>query len=538
LTESDLPVVEMIRPRWGNPRTPGSLPTVAEQALGMLGVQGPRPAVGAAEVEVPASVLSDDARGALEAVVGAEQVSVDAAVRRQHTRGYSLPDLLKLRAGDASDAPDAVVFPGSHDDVVDLLAVCARHRIAVVPFAGGTSVVGGLVAARDGFTAVIALDVRRLDRLVAVDEVSRTATLEAGMRSPRAEELLAAHGFTLGHFPQSYEGASIGGYAAARSAGQSSAGYGRFDEMVVGLVVATPRGTLRLGTAPRSAAGPDLRQLILGSEGAFGVITSVTVEVRPTPVERVFEAWRFPSFVDGAAALRTLAQDGPMPTVLRLSDEAETAINLADPTGSSGGSGVSGGCVVIAGYEGEPDDVAQRRAGATAVFAHAGGESLGTDAGEAWRTGRYRGPYLRDPLLDAGVLVETLETATFWSNLHTLKAAVTTTLTEALAEQGTQALVLCHVSHVYPSGASLYFTVVCAQADDPVAQWHAAKARANAAIRGAGATITHHHGVGTDHRAALAEEIGPLAVEALRAVKHVLDPDGILNPGVLISRAH
>jgi alkyldihydroxyacetonephosphate synthase len=418
--------------------------------------------------------------------------------------------------------------------VVDLLASCVRHRIAVVPFAGGTSVVGGLVAAREGFAAVIALDVRRLDRLLAVDDVSRTATLETGMRSPRAEELLAAHGFTLGHFPQSYEGASIGGYAAARSAGQSSAGYGRFDEMVVGLVVATPRGTIRLGTAPRSAAGPDLRQLFLGSEGAFGVITSVTVEVRPVPVERLFEAWRFPSFADGALALRRLAQDGPLPSVLRLSDEVETAINLADPSGATGSG--TGGCLAITGYEGEPDDVAQRRAGATAVFVAAGGEAVGTDAGEAWRTGRYRGPYLRDPLLDAGVLVETLETATFWSNLDALKSAVTSALSEALTEQGTPALVMCHVSHVYPAGASLYFTVVCAQAEDPVGQWHAAKAGANEAIRRSGATITHHHGVGTDHREALADEIGPLAVETLRAVKRTVDPGGIMNPGVLIAR--
>jgi alkyldihydroxyacetonephosphate synthase len=410
--------------------------------------------------------------------------------------------------------------------------VCSQHRIAVVPFAGGTSVVGGLVAAREGFAAVVALDLRRLDRLVAIDEVSRTATLEAGVRGPRAEELLGAHGFTLGHFPQSYEGASIGGYAAARSAGQSSAGFGRFDEMVVGLVVATPKGTLHLGSAPKSAAGPDLRQLFLGSEGALGVITSVTVQIHPVPAERVFDGWRFASFVGGAAALRRLVQDGPLPTVLRLSDEVETAINLADPNAASGG---SGGCLAIVGFEGEAEDVAHRRAAVTAVLTRAKGEPLGTEPGEAWRTGRYRGPYLRDPLLDAGVLVETLETVTFWSNLDALKAAVTTALTDALAAQGMQALVMCHISHVYYSGASLYFTVVCAQADDPVAQWQQAKAAANHAIRSMGAAITHHHGVGTDHRETLAEEIGPLAVETIQAAKKALDPDGILNPGVLIA---
>ena len=175
-----------------------------------------------------------------------------------------------------------------------------------------------------------------------------------------------------------------------------------------------------------------------------------------------------------------------------------------------------------------------RRDRVTALLTAAGGEPRGEGPGQAWRTGRYRGPYLRDPLLDAGVLVETLETVTFWSNLDNLKAAVTTALTEALAGQGTQALVMCHISHVYYSGASLYFTVVAAQGEDPITQWHAAKVAANAAIRGTGAAITHHHGVGTDHRETFAEEIGPLAVEVLRAAKHVLDPLGIVNPGVLI----
>lgn len=529
MTELDLPAVEMIRPRWGNPATPGALPDIAKQALGALGVTGPRPAV--EHVTLPPKTLSDQDLAALAEIVGDDHVATGDLVRAQHTRGYSLTDILELRAGDASDAPDAVVFPGSHDEVVALLRACAERRIAVVPFAGGTSVVGGLVAARTGVAGVIALDVRRLDRLVEVDEVSRIATLQAGVRGPRAEQLLQERGFTLGHFPQSYEGASIGGYAAARSAGQSSAGYGRFDEMVVGLVVATPRGTLRLGTAPRSAAGPDLRQLLLGSEGALGVITSVTVQVRPVPQERIFEGWQFESFDAGATALRRLVQDGPLPTVLRLSDEAETAINLADPSGATGG---SGGCLAITGYEGTADDVAHRRAAAAVVLADAGGTNLGTEPGDAWRAGRFRGPYLRDPLLDAGVLVETLETATFWSNLAALKVAVTTALTDALDGP---ALVMCHISHVYASGASLYFTLVCAQADDPVAQWRSAKRAANDAIRAAGAAITHHHGVGSDHRDALAAEIGPLGVDLLRAAKRALDPAGILNPGVLIAAA-
>ena len=532
MTESQLSTVEMRPYRWGDPAHEVQLPDAVAGALAALGAKPAAAPVPPADATLPSSALPDAARAELVAALGAEHVTDDPLVRVAHTRGWSTPDLLKLRAGDASDAPDAVVYPGTAEEVEAVLQICSTHRVAVVPFAGGTSVVGGLVARREGFAGVIAQDVRRLDQLLALDEVSRTATLQTGLRATAAEALLGGRGFTLGHFPQSYEGASIGGYAAARSAGQASAGYGRFDEMVVGLTLVTPRGPIRLGTAPMSAAGPDLRQLVLGSEGAFGVITDVTVRIRPKPERRVFDGWRFPDFATGAAALRRLVQDGPLPTVLRLSDEAETAVNLADP--AAAGSASSGGCLAIAGYEGTPEDVERRRSAASAVLTGATGENLGTEPGERWRTGRYHAPYLRDPLLDAGALVETLETATFWANLQTLKAAVTAALTDSLAAQGTPALVLCHVSHVYETGASLYFTVACAQAADPLAQWAQAKAAANRAIRAAGAAITHHHGVGTDHRATYHEEIGDLAVEALRAVKRTLDPEGICNPGVLL----
>jgi alkyldihydroxyacetonephosphate synthase len=530
MTESDLPVTEMVRGRWGDPQHPVALPEAATAALWHLGVKAPAPPATGSSAGLAPPALSRDAHAALAAVC---ELDDSDAARRGHTRGYSTPDLLRLRAGDLTDAPDVVALPGSHDEVVELLRVCAEHRVAVVPYSGGTSVVGGLAPVRDGFAGVVTLDLRRLDRLVELDEVSRVATLQAGVRGPAAEALLAARGYTLGHFPQSYEGASIGGYAATRSSGQASAGYGRFDELVVALTLATPRGTVEFGRAPMSAAGPDLRQLVLGSEGAFGVVTSVRVRVRPRPEQRAYEGWRFASFDAGLAAIRRLAQDGPLPTVLRLADEAETAVNLADPDVLSGG---TGGCLAICGFEGTADRVPVRRAAVAAVLRDAGGEPLGEGPGDVWRQGRYRAPYLRDPLLDAGALVETLETAAFWSAIPALRTAVTEALTSALAGQGTPPLVLCHVSHVYETGASLYFTVLCAQTDDPVAQWRTAKAAASAAIGTSGGTISHHHGVGTDHRDAYATEIGPLAVEALRSVKRTLDPTGILNPGILLPR--
>ncbi|HWF75052.1 MAG TPA: FAD-linked oxidase C-terminal domain-containing protein, partial [Solirubrobacteraceae bacterium] len=246
------------------------------------------------------------------------------------------------------------------------------------------------------------------------------------------------------------------------------------------------------------------------------------------------------SFAAGTAALRRLAQDGPLPTVIRLSDEAETALNLAEPAklgtgsaGSTGSTGSAGACLAIVGYEGTAVEVEHRRTGASARLREYGGEPEAA-AGERWRHGRYHGPYLRDALLDAGALVDTLETACFWSRLEALYAAVSEALRRSLSEQGAPPLVLCHISHVYAAGASLYFTVACAELEDPVAQWREAKAAAADAILAAGGTISHHHGVGTDHLPWYEREVGKLGVQALRAVKLALDPAGILNPGVLI----
>jgi alkyldihydroxyacetonephosphate synthase len=306
----------------------------------------------------------------------------DHAARARHALGKSTPDLLRLRSPAAIPAPDLVLTPGSHAEVMRVLALCSERRVAVVPFGGGTSVVGGLTPEAEGFAGTVVLDLRRLNALVALDEESRLAVLEPGLRGPEAEALLGQRGYTIGHFPQSFEYATLGGFAAASSSGQASAGYGRFDELVLALTVATPAGTLTLGRAPKSAAGPDLRQLILGSEGTLGVITELTIQIRPAPAERVYDGWRLESFAHGTAVLRRIAQDGPAPTVLRLSDEAETALGLARP-GEIGSSPTAGGSLAIIGYEGTAEDVGARRAGTEKLLRSAGATPV-PDAGEQW----------------------------------------------------------------------------------------------------------------------------------------------------------
>ncbi|KQY31538.1 flavoprotein [Nocardia sp. Root136] len=499
----------------------------------VFGISG-EPVTRRDENEVPLipTTLTDADRAGLTGIVGDEYLTTDDIDRLRHAGGKSTPDLLRRRASTPQDAPDAVVFPADHPQVLALLGYCAEHGIAVVPFGGGTSVVGGVDPVRGQFDTVIALDLRRLDTLTAVDPASGTATLGAGLTGPQAEELLGAHGLSLGHFPQSFEFASIGGFAATRSSGQASAGYGRFDDMVERLVIATPQGTLDLGRAPASAAGPDLRELFVGSEGALGIITSVTLRVHPVPETVGYQAWSFPDFATGAAALRTVVQAGAAPTVMRLSDEAETGLNLAR-SADVGGNPVSG-CLAITTFEGSRAHVAARSAEASALLAASGGTALGEAPARQWEHGRFAAPYMRDALLDVGVLCETLETATSWANLANLKVKVTGALMDALGSQGTPALVMCHISHTYPTGASLYFTVVAKQLDDPIAQWRIAKSAASDAMVAAGGTITHHHAVGADHRPWMGAEIGDLGVRVLRAVKRELDPTGVLNPGKLV----
>lgn len=508
---------------------------------------------------VPASALPAGARADLVAVVGERYLLDEPGERLGRCGGLSYLDLLRRRPGAAGGTdlavPDAVVLPANPDEVQRLLECCVRHDIAVVPFGGGTSVVGGVRAARGGKVAVLVLDLARLDALVSVDPVSRIAVLGAGTRGPEAERLLGAHGFTLGHVPQSFERATIGGFAATRSAGQSSAGYGRFEDMVTGVRLSTPKGEWRLGIAPASAAGPDLRHLAVGSEGTLGVLTEVAVRVRPEPVLQRFEGMVLDCWHRASSAVRELAQAGLLADITRLSDMEETEVSLA----LSGGwktralrrylraRRVAEPCLLVLGWHGASKrEIAARRDRAIGVLRAAGAIRLGAAPGVAWRRGRFGGPRQRDALLDAGVCVETLETATYWSTLTTLRDEVRAALRGALRRDGKPPLVMCHISHAYETGASLYFTVLAARdADDPFGQWEAAKQAASAVISGHPdgladvdrplGTISHHHSVGMDHAPYLGREIGDLGIEILLAAKAAVDPTGILNPGKLLS---
>ena len=500
-----------------------------------------RPPVALDQVVLPEPELSAPARAALVAAVGAEHVLDDHPTRVLHAAGRSYPDLVRLRTGALEVAPDAVVAPAGRAEVAVVLEACAEHGVAVVPFGGGTSVVGGVDAVRGGHHAAIALDLRRLDH-VDLDARSLLATFGAGTLGPAAERALAARGLTLGHHPQSFEFSTVGGWVATRSAGQASTGYGRIDALVRGVRLTAPAGEVVAPPFPATAAGPDLRQLVVGSEGTLGVITEATLRVRPAPAARHHEAWALPGFAAGSEALRALAQAGAAPAVTRLSDEEETRFNLA--MAGRAGQALSGyarargqrrPCLLICGHEGTEDGVRAGRRAAARILRRHGAVALGPAPGRAWAQGRFHGPYLRDELMTQGLLVDTLETAATWSGLLEAYRGAGAALRRTLAARGTPALVGCHISHVYPTGASLYFTYLArAEPGAELEQWRAAKAAASDALVAAGATITHHHAVGRDHAPWLGAEVGELGLELLRAARARLDPDGIMNPGKLV----
>jgi alkyldihydroxyacetonephosphate synthase len=495
-------------------------------------------------VRLPAVALPAPARDALLALLGPEGLREDHTARVLHAAGKGYPDLVRLRAGRPEGAPDAIAYPRSHEQLRAVLELCARSSIAVVPFGGGTSVVGGVAPLAGAHGSVLCLDMGGMDALISLDRESATVTLGAGMRAPALERLLGDRGLTLGHYPQSYEYVSLGGCAATRSAGQASTGYGSIEKLVLGLRLAAPATEIALPPLPATAAGPSLRQLLVGSEGTLGVITELSLRVRRAPLERRYEGVFFENFRAGADALHELSREHVLPDVARLSDEQETRMSLAlagigglkGRLGRAyvGARGYAEGCLAILGFEGTPEDVAHRRARALGLVRRGGGLAVGRSPGEAWRRGRFAGPYLRDDLLTQGVMVETLETATQWSNVQRLHAAVAKAIAGSLSECGTPGLVMCHISHVYETGASLYFTFLARQReDDAIAQWRAVKHAASEAIVDGGGTISHHHAVGRDHAPWMAREIGAGGIAALSAVKAELDPTGIMNPGKL-----
>ena len=515
------------------------------------------PPVPIEEISLRPPRLDDPMLSSLHRLLGDEVVRTDALARVEHAYGKSYRDLIRIRAGYIPNPPDVVVYPADQGQVASVLAWSADRDVAVVPFGGGSSVIGGVEPAA-GDRPTITLDLAKLDRVLAVDPVSRTARIQAGATGPEVEAQLNARGFTLGHFPQSFEFSALGGWIATRSAGQTSIGYGKIEHMTQAVRVVTPAGIIDTKDTPATAAGPSLLEMLIGSEGAYGVITEATMRVHPLPQVQDYRGILFHSLEDGLAAFRDLMQSQALrPAIVRLSDAPETAAQavmshehhglrrLADGLIEQylklqGFDLASGSTVMLLGFDGDARWTARQWAAAKEIGSDHQGLLLGHAVGRSWKRDRYAQPYLRDTLLGHSVMVDTLETATTWSNLmHLYEAMVSTMKATIRATGGGPGYVLTHISHAYEHGASLYSTFLGRQVPDPdplakQAQWQEVKQATTEAILAAGGTLTHHHGIGRDHAPWLEEEVGPLGVRALRSLKQTLDPTDTLNPGILL----
>lgn len=475
-------------------------------------------------------------------------VVTTAEDRVRHARGQSLPDWLAMRGGDFGVFPDGVAYPETAAQIRELLAWACANDVSLIVYGGGTSVAGH-INPQAGARPVLTLSLARMNQLVELDEDSLIATFGPGANGPQVESQLRARGYTLGHFPQSWELSTLGGWVASRSSGQQSLRYGRIEQLFAGGTLETFAGPMRIPTFPASSAGPDLREMVMGSEGRFGVISEVRVRVTRLAAQERFYAVFLPDWAQALEAVRSLAQARVPLSMLRLSNpvETQTQLALAGHPGQIallerylGWRGARAGkCMLTFGVTGNRAQNAVSLQQAKALLRRFGGIFTGTVLGRKWEQGRFRFPYLRDALWQAGYAVDTLETATDWGNVDHLMQRVEASLRGGAggAADGEPVHVFTHLSHVYGQGSSLYTTYVFRPSDSyaaTLARWQALKHGASRAIVDNGGTISHQHGVGRDHAPYLPVEKGALGMAALRALAVHFDPEQRLNPGVLL----
>lgn len=475
-------------------------------------------------------------------------VDTSPAARVAASLGQSLPDWLRMRYGRIGPVPDGVAFPESSAQVRELLDFAAASGASVIPYGGGTSVAGHL-AVPEGDEPVLTINLARLRALTNLDREAQLATFGAGVFGPDLEAQLRAHGFTLGHFPQSFEYSTLGGWVATRSSGQQSLRYGRIEQLFAGGRVEAPAGTLDLPSFPASAAGTDLREMVLGSEGRIGVITEATVRVTPLPPYEAFHAVFFPDWDSACAATRAIVQAKLPLSMLRLSNPIETLtmltlaghkrlIGLLETYLGWRGCG-EGKCMLMIGASGTRSNARYALRAALALARAGRGVHVGRAMGDKWKQNRFRNVYLRNTAWAHGYAIDTVETAVDWNGVTPMMHGLEDAATAALAGHGERVHTYTHLSHLYAQGASVYTTFVYRLAgnyEEDLARWRSLKGAVSAAIVAHGGTISHQHGVGTDHAPYLEAEKGALGLGAMRALFLHFDPDGRMNPGKLVAK--
>ena len=474
-------------------------------------------------------------------------ISIDSEDRLRHACGQSLPDLINLRAGRIPSFPDGVIYPDSVKEVRDTISFAENNNLILIPYGGGTSVLRH-ISPPQGDTPVLTIDLSQLNQLSDISKTNQLATFEAGIRGVEIERQLKKHGYTLGHYPQSFEYSTLGGWIATRSCGQQSYYYGRIEDIFKGGHIETPKGPLDIPPFPASAAGPDLRHLILGSEGRFGIITQATVAIKPIPEYEEFYGIFFKDWETGFLAVKEMTQKDIQLSMMRLSDaqETETTMILSGKRNLIRWAGFgldkfgyrNQRCLLIIGVTGSRTQAARTRQAAIRVCRKHGGLFTGKFIGNTWRKSRFLAPYLRNSLWDSGYALDTLETAATWENVQLVKDKTVNTIVDANHRWNDQVLVFGHLSHVYPIGASIYITYLFRRSIDPdenLARWQEIKQAASQAIISNGGTISHQHGVGHDHASFLAAEKSQVGMDLLSNIGQFLDPNGLMNPGKMFN---
>ena len=477
-----------------------------------------------------------------------DTVSVDNEVRLRHARGQSFPDWIAMHGGDFEVFPDGVAFPESTADVETLLKLASEYDLIVIPFGGGTSVVGH-INPQKGSRPVLTIAMSKMDQLIDLDIESQIATFGAGTQGPAVEAQLDEHGYRLGHYPQSWELSTLGGWIAARSSGQQSLGYGRIEQMFAGGTLVTPQGVLNIADIPASAAGPDLREMMMGTEGRAGIFTEVKMRVQSQPEEELFKVAFLPNWAAGKEVLRQAVQKNVRLSMLRLSNAVETDAHLHLGTTPSQfmaistylkARGLSSEKVMLT--YGVSGDKSQNKLALTQfnklLKQHNSVTGKITDImGSVWAHGRFKFPYLRGTLWEKGIMVDTFETATNWNNIDEQMQQMQEAVRTSLADEGEEVMAFTHISHVYKQGASLYTTYFFRAAKDhatTLSRWQKIKHAASLSLANGTATISHQHGVGRDHAPYLAAEKGKLGIQVTHDMLKSLDPEQRMNPGVLI----
>lgn len=502
-----------------------------------------------AQIVMPAPILNAEFVAAIQTVLSPDQILSGDDDRLLHSYGKSYPDLFRVRRGQIRKAPDLVLMPQSHEDVEAIVQLAQRHNVCVIPFGGGTNIVGAVDPLENGGRMTVTLNMQRMYRILSVDPQSMTATIEAGALGPQLERDLEKQGFALGHYPDSFEYSTLGGWIATRSAGMQSDTYGKIEDMVVALRFVTPTGTLATRLTPASSAGPDLNRLVVGSEGVLGIITQATMRVHRSPAIKDYRGFLFRSFREGTAAIEECVHNGIPPSMIRLQDEGETelAFNLKSPKKGLEAfvqkivkkyllwKGFNRPCIMIVGFEGQKPHVKASSTEAFKIFKRCGAFPLGQSVGKTWYADKFNVPYLRDFVMDYGCMVDVSETAAVWGKLLPLYDGVIAAASEKFARETGKGYIGCHISHTYRTGACLYFTYAARQIiGRELEQYNEYKKFVTDTIMRLGGTVSHHHAIGYEHMPWMEEEVSATGLRALRGLKHALDPQAICNPGKLI----